>query len=86
MPAWSKQFWKAIILKDGRVIASLADAREFMVDDLPRVRASAKYWQYSAELLLKAADTGKRADIDAAGDQFARAAAVDGYGGERERP
>jgi hypothetical protein len=80
---WSKQFWKAIILKDGRVIVTLSDARDFMVDDLPDVRASAKYWQYAAKLLLAAAESGKRADIDAAGDQFARAAGVDGYGSER---
>jgi hypothetical protein len=80
---WSKQFWNAIILKDGRVIVTLSDARDFMVDDLPDVRAGAKYWQYAAELLLAAAESGKRADIDAAGDQFARAAGVDGYGGER---
>ena len=80
---WSKKFWKPIMLKDGREIATLSDARDFMVDDLPDVRASAKYWQYSAELLLAAAESGERADIDSATDRFARAAGVDGYGGER---
>jgi hypothetical protein len=80
---WFKKFGKPIFLKDGRAIATLADARAFMVD-LPMGRTTdTLYWQYAAELLLAAAESGKRADIDAAGDQFARAASVDGYGGAR---
>jgi hypothetical protein len=56
----------------------LADARAFMVD-LPKVRASSVYWQFAAELLLAAAASGKRANIDAEADQFTRAASVDGF-------
>jgi hypothetical protein len=36
---WTKKFRKPIFLKNGRAIATLADARAFMVD-LPNVRAS----------------------------------------------
>lgn len=72
---WSAKFWKPISLRDGRV-ATLADARDFMLA-LPKVRQGAAHWQYAAELLLVAAESGRRADVDAAGDQFARAATAD---------
>jgi hypothetical protein len=84
MPAmpWTKKFWHPIVLKDGRTITTLAEARAFMVD-LHAMHSGAGYWQYAAELLLKAAASGERADIDAAADQFARAASVDNFGGDR---
>ncbi|SEE86298.1 hypothetical protein SAMN05444161_7510 [Rhizobiales bacterium GAS191] len=54
-----------ITLKDGRVLKSVADARAFMLA-LPERRQMAPYWQYAAELLLKAATrSSKEATLDA---------------------
>src|ERR1700689_5554560 len=55
MPAWSKKFWKPIVLRDGRELATLADARDLMLA-LPERHQSRPLWQYAAELLIDAAE------------------------------
>jgi hypothetical protein len=62
---WPLKFPEPIILKDGRVLKSVADARAFM-RALPERRQMAPYCQYAAELLLKAATrSSKEATLDA---------------------
>jgi hypothetical protein len=51
---WPLKFPEPIILKDGRVLKSVADARAFMLA-LPERRQMASHWQYAAELLWRAA-------------------------------
>ena len=51
---WDEKFWTPIILKDGRRIESLSEARELMLS-LPTLRRNSVMWQYTAELLKEAA-------------------------------
>ena len=44
-----------------------------------RWRPARPHWDRAAELILKAAKTGRRADVDAAGDQVERALRCDGW-------
>ncbi|SEF00689.1 hypothetical protein SAMN05519104_7681 [Rhizobiales bacterium GAS188] len=64
---WSRKLIEPITLKDGRVL-TVADARAFMLA-LPERRQMAPYWQYAAELLLKAAT---RNSVDAPRDTWAQ--------------
>ena len=77
MPSWSKQFWKPIVLKDGRTIATLAEARALMLT-LPERHQSRPFWQYAAELLIGAAERSNRASIDNAAAQLSRALSAEG--------
>jgi len=53
--SWSRRFATPIKLKDGREIATLADARDFQLA-LPERHQSRPFWQYAAELLIDAAE------------------------------
>jgi hypothetical protein len=53
----------------GVELASLEDAARF-VDLLRRWRQSRPHWDFAAELLLQAAETGKRRDVEAATAQM----------------
>jgi hypothetical protein len=59
-------------LQNGEKIATLSEARDFILQRAPHDQAAA-WWQYTAELLLKAAHKGKCKDVQAAADQFGRA-------------
>jgi hypothetical protein len=74
MANWSRKFPKPVALKDGRILHTLADAREALLAMNER-RQRSLWNQYAAELLLKAAESGKRADIRNAADQMTRALA-----------
>jgi hypothetical protein len=50
---------------------------------LPEAISHNPKWAYATELLLKAAETGKRADVVDAGHQARRPAKADGYMGQR---
>jgi hypothetical protein len=50
--AWSYKFKKPIALKDGRKIATLADARD-IVRSLPPARQGHPFWQYAVALMLE---------------------------------
>ncbi|WP_158816170.1 hypothetical protein [Methylocapsa sp. S129] len=52
--SWSYQFSKPIALKDGRKIATLAEARDFVLA-LPSARQIAPLWQYAVALMLEVA-------------------------------
>ena len=51
---WVREFDEPIALKDGRALATLADARCLMLA-LPEHQLWTHYWQFTADLLLKAA-------------------------------
>ncbi len=51
---WTAEFWRPIALKNGRTIATLADARD-LIATLPPFRQGAEHWQDAAEMLSRAA-------------------------------
>jgi len=63
---WSKPLPKPITLADGRVLATLLDARNLLVEGNLREDPAAVR---ALELLLEAAETGDPADIQVAADQ-----------------
>jgi hypothetical protein len=58
-------------------LITLSDARALILG-LAESRQARPTWLYATELLLQAAETGKRADLIDAGHQLARAAHADG--------
>ena len=50
---WTRKFTSPISLRDGRIIATLADARQFMLD-LPARHQRNADWRRVAKLLLDA--------------------------------
>jgi hypothetical protein len=75
--SWSKKLPGPIKLRDGRELATLSDARSLILD-LTESRRARPTWLYATELILRAAETGKRADLAEARRQIARAASADG--------
>jgi hypothetical protein len=71
---WGRKFVKPVTLRDGRILTALSDAREVMLGLRPAVQGAA-YWQYAAELLLEAAESGSRKSVQEARDQLCRALA-----------
>jgi hypothetical protein len=65
---WNNKLSRNLKLKDGTVLKSLTDARALFLNRFSNITHSAPL-AYAGELLLKAAETGKRADIEAATDQ-----------------
>jgi hypothetical protein len=51
---WSRKLPTPVALKDGRTLATLADARA-IVQALPERRQRNEHWLYAGELLLEAA-------------------------------
>lgn len=76
--SWSKKLPEPIKLWDGRELRTLSDVRALILR-LPETISHNPKWAYAAELLLKAAETGKRDDVLDAGHQAARAAKADNY-------
>ena len=72
---WSRKLAKPIALKDGRTIASLAEAHALMLS-LPPIHRHSAVWQYAAKLLNEAVeDKDSLADAVA---QLERALKADG--------
>jgi hypothetical protein len=74
---WSRKFPDPLRLKDGRVIATLAQARDLMLA-LPQDSQANPYWRGAADLLLQAAYRGRQAPIQDVGAQLSRAFRADG--------
>jgi hypothetical protein len=74
--SWGKKFGEPIRLKGGRELTTLADARSLILGMESWARGSR--WEYAMELLLKAAQTGKNGDVEAAWDQVGRALFTEG--------
>jgi hypothetical protein len=66
---WTKKLSRPLVLKDGTRLETLSDVRALFLDRFATVTHSAPL-AYAGELLLKAAQTGKRADIEAATNQI----------------
>jgi hypothetical protein len=77
MPTWSKKFRKALVLRDGRDIATLAEARDLPLA-LPERHQSRPHLQYAVELLIDAAGRGNRASIDDAAARLSHALTAEG--------
>jgi hypothetical protein len=72
---WARKFDKPIDLKDGRTIATLEEAREFILS-LPTLHQWGALWAYAGDLLLEAAaDEGSLPDAEA---QLTRALKAEG--------
>jgi hypothetical protein len=59
-------------------LATLEDAARFVALLRP-FRQARPHWDFAAELLLKAAETGKMRDVEAATSQMERALRVEGW-------
>jgi hypothetical protein len=59
-------------------MATLADAARFVAMLRPW-RQARPHWDFAAALILRAAETGKREDVDAATAQMERALRVEGW-------
>lgn len=68
---WTKKLSRPHVLKDGMRLETLSDVRALFLERFATVTHSAPL-AYAGELLLKAAKTGKRADIEAATEQAER--------------
>jgi hypothetical protein len=64
--SWETKFWRPIKLKDGRTIATLADAR-MLIMELPPDHQSKRDWEHASELLSRASRS-----ISAIDDALAR--------------
>ena len=60
--SWSKKLPGPIKLRDDRELATLSDARSLILD-LTESRQARPTWLYATESILRAAETGKRADL-----------------------
>jgi hypothetical protein len=60
---WSRKLIPPLVLKDGRVLETLSDARD-MILGLLEGQQRAPYWQHAADLLLYAAKNDKDAIDD----------------------
>jgi hypothetical protein len=76
--SWSKKFPTPIRLHDGRELRTLSDARALILGLTESIQHRPTF-VYGVELLLKAAETGKRDDVADAGHQVARAAKAAGF-------
>ena len=73
---WTSKLKSPLALKDGRTIETLADARA-MILELPEFQQRRPYWEYAAQLLMDAAQGGKRGAIEDAYWQLTRALKAD---------
>ena len=75
---WTLKLPAPILLKDGRALANLAHAREFILGMTERHQAK-DHWQQASELLMKAA-SGRLPEINIVGvaDKLAVALKADG--------
>jgi hypothetical protein len=69
---WNKKLSRPLMLKDGKRLETLSDVRSLFLERFATITHSTPL-AYAGELLLKAVETGKRADIEAATEQIARA-------------
>jgi hypothetical protein len=77
MASWSRRLGQPVVLKDGRRLVTLRDACELLLS-FNEKRQQHPWNQFAAELLLKAAASGTRADLQQARDQVCRALTREG--------
>ena len=76
--SWKKALPEPIVLKDGRKLATMREAGEFILRLSDRIQASPTV-TYATELLLMAVQTGKREDVSDAAHQVSRALKAHGF-------
>jgi hypothetical protein len=74
---WSRKLATLIVLKDGRTIATLSQAREMMLSLSP-IRRRADMWRYTADLLNEAAADNSYVPHEEAEAQFLRSLKAEG--------
>jgi hypothetical protein len=74
---WSRRFPKPLYLSDGRMIATLAEARAIMLA-LSRSDQTNPHWARAAELLMEAAYRGRQDSVADAGAELSLALKADG--------
>lgn len=75
--AWHRRLPKPLYLSNGHTLATLAQARDFMLAQ-PQLYQINPLWQSAAELLLQAAYRGRQDPILDVGRQLSRALEADG--------
>jgi hypothetical protein len=75
--SWFRKLDEPIALKDGRTLATLADANRLM-DSLPEPRLRTDHWQSTHDLLVKAACRDGRFALAQVRAQLPRALKADG--------
>jgi hypothetical protein len=68
---WNKNLSRPLVLKDGQRLETLSDVRGLFINHFPNLKQGAPL-AHASVLLLKAAETGQRADIEAATEQIER--------------
>jgi hypothetical protein len=66
---WGKKLSRPLLLDSGERLKTLSDVRGLFLERFTTITHSPAL-AYAGELLLKAAETGERADIEAATDQI----------------
>jgi hypothetical protein len=75
---WTRRFPTPLVLKDGQALASLAQARDFILEMTER-RQAKDFWQQASESLMKAATrSSTQGDIARAVDQLTAALRAEG--------
>jgi hypothetical protein len=73
---WTSKLKATMALKDGRTLETLADARALILS-LSENAQRRPYWEYAGQLLMDAAQSGKREAIEEAYWQLMRALKAD---------
>jgi hypothetical protein len=73
---WSRRLAKPIYLNDGRTVATLAHARDLMLE-IPTALRGAAHWRLAADLVVAAARLGGQEPIRLAGAQMSSALRAD---------
>jgi hypothetical protein len=74
---WTTRCRKLVVLKGGRRIATLAEARDILLA-LPEAHQVRPHVIFAAQLLVAAAEAVERRGVASAGMQMARALTVEG--------
>jgi hypothetical protein len=74
---WTSKFPRPIVLRDGRRIGSLIQARDLIVL-IPSAHLQKAHWEYATDLIYDAARNGDEVAIGQAYEQFLRALKAEG--------
>jgi hypothetical protein len=74
---WISKFPRPVVLKDGRKIASLIQARD-LIAALPPLHLKNAHWEYATDLVYDAARISDDASINMAHGQLLRALKAEG--------
>ena len=75
---WSAKLARPLPLHDGIKLRTLTDARTMILERIPADKLRRNEWQCAARLLMKAAESGNRRDVEAATNQVELALFLNG--------